>query len=128
MPVSNRKYTKFSKPIYAFYKASSILNFSDPRTNDLPLIGSPIIIPSILFLYLYVVLKYGPEFMETRKPYNLKTFVRYYNVFQIVVNAFVVQQFISAGWFTEITVYCELPDYSYNPSSLKVSFHFLFYQ
>ncbi|KAK9294275.1 hypothetical protein QLX08_011065 [Tetragonisca angustula] len=104
--------------IYDFYWNQN----ADPRTNDLPLIGSPIIIPSILFLYLYVVLKYGPEFMETRKPYNLKTFVRYYNVFQIVVNGFVVQQFISAGWFTEITVYCELPDYSYNPSSLKISY------
>ncbi|CAD1481225.1 unnamed protein product, partial [Heterotrigona itama] len=93
-----------------------------PRTNGLPFVASPIIIPSILLLYLYFVLKYGPEFMRSRKPYNLKTFVRCYNVFQITANAYMVQQFISAGWFTEITMYCEIPDYSYNPSPLKISY------
>ncbi|KOX78713.1 Elongation of very long chain fatty acids protein 1 [Melipona quadrifasciata] len=104
--------------IYDFYWNQNV----DPRTKDLPFIASPIIIPSIVLLYLCIVLKYGPEFMKTRKPYNLKTFIRYYNIFQIVANTYIVQQCISAGWFTEISMYCELPDFSYNPGPLKLSY------
>lgn len=95
---------------------------ADPRTNGLPFIGSPVIIPSIILLYLYFVLKYGPEFMKDRKPYDLKTFMKYYNVFQIIANTYVVQQFITVGWFTEITIYCEIPDFSYKPGPLKLTY------
>lgn len=96
--------------------------FLDTRTNNLPLMGSPIIIPAIILSYLYFVLKYGPQFMKNRKPYNLKTFIQWYNIFQIIANAYLVQQNISAGWFSEISVYCELPDYSYKPGPMKVRY------
>ncbi|XP_016908566.1 elongation of very long chain fatty acids protein 1-like [Apis cerana] len=95
---------------------------SDTRTNNLPLMGSPIIIPAIILSYLYFVLKYGPQFMKNRKPYNLKTFIQWYNIFQIIANAYLVQQNISAGWFSEISVYCELPDYSYKPGPMKIAY------
>ncbi|XP_053972075.1 elongation of very long chain fatty acids protein 1-like [Hylaeus volcanicus] len=94
---------------------------ADPRTNHLPFVSSPILIPTIIFTYLYFVLKYGPEYMKDRKPYKLKTFIKYYNVFQIIANACIVQQFISVGWFTEISVFCELPDYSYKPGPYKLA-------
>lgn len=123
MSVSNTKFLRNRSTLSTKQVLFWIL--LDPRTNDLPFVGSPIIIPSILLLYLYVILKFGPEFMKARKPYDLKTFVRCYDAFQIVANAYIVQQFISAGWFTEITVFCEIPDYSFNPGPLKVSFHFL---
>ena len=86
----------------------------------LPLMQSPIILPAILFSYLYFILKCGPKFMKDRKPYNLKTFIKWYNIFQIVSNAIIVQQFISTGWFTEITVFCEPADYSNTPKNMKV--------
>lgn len=60
--------------------------------------------------------------MKNRKPYNLKTFIQWYNVFQIIANAYLVQQNISAGWFSEISVFCEIPDYSYKPGPVKVRY------
>ncbi|XP_076663456.1 very long chain fatty acid elongase 1 isoform X1 [Andrena cerasifolii] len=104
--------------VYDFYWNQN----ADPRTNNLPFIGSPVLIPLIMFLYLYFVLKSGPEHMKDRKPYNLITFVKCYNVFQILANGYIVQQFISVGWFTEISMFCELPDYSYRPSPYKLSY------
>ncbi|KOC64048.1 Elongation of very long chain fatty acids protein 1 [Habropoda laboriosa] len=94
---------------------------ADPRTNVLPFIGSPILIPLILFSYLYFVLKCGPDFMKNRKPYNLKTFTQFYNVFQVLVNIFIVYNAICAGWFTEISPFCEIPDYSYTPGPLRLA-------
>ena len=102
--------------VYDFYWNQN----ADPRTNNLPFIGSPVLIPLIMFLYLYFVLKSGPEYMKDRKPYNLITFVKCFDVFQILANGYIVQQFISVGWFTEISMFCELPDYSYRPSPYKV--------
>ncbi|XP_034186605.2 very long chain fatty acid elongase 1 [Osmia lignaria lignaria] len=93
---------------------------ADPRISSLPLMQSPITLPVILFSYLYFVLKCGPKFMKDRKPYNLKTFIKWYNIFQIISNAIIVQQFISAGWFTEITVFCEPADYSNTPKNMKI--------
>ncbi|XP_029040361.1 elongation of very long chain fatty acids protein 1-like [Osmia bicornis bicornis] len=93
---------------------------ADSRMSRLPLMQSPIILPAILFSYLYFVLKCGPKFMKDREPYNLKNFIKWYNIFQIVTNAIIVQQFISAGWFTEITVFCEPADYSDTPRNMKV--------
>ncbi|XP_076618538.1 very long chain fatty acid elongase 1 [Colletes latitarsis] len=95
---------------------------ADPRTNDLPFVGSPVLIPVILYSYLYFVLKCGPEYMKDKKPYELKTYVKFYNIFQIFANAYIIHQFIQVGWFTEITMFCELPDYSYDPGPLKLSF------
>ncbi|XP_076544514.1 very long chain fatty acid elongase 1-like [Osmia lignaria lignaria] len=97
-----------------------VIVISDPRASQLPLLQSPIIIPAILLFYLYFVLKGGPKFMKDRTPYDLKTFIMWYNIFQIISNAIIVQQFISAGWFTEITVFCEPTDYSSSPKSMKV--------
>lgn len=107
---------------FTYFPFSFFFFFLDSRTNNLPLIGSPIIIPTIIFSYLYFVLKCGPQFMKNRKPYNLKTFIQWYNIFQIIANAYLVQQNISAGWFSEISVFCEMPDYSYKPGPVKVKY------
>ncbi|CAL7951924.1 unnamed protein product [Xylocopa violacea] len=104
--------------VYDFYWNQQ----ADPRTNNLPLMGSPVLIPLILVAYLYIILKLGPEYMKDKKPYDLKTFVKCYNVFQIFVNAYFVQQFLSVGWFSQVTVYCYLPDYSYKPGPVKMAY------
>ncbi|XP_076164055.1 very long chain fatty acid elongase 1 [Ptiloglossa arizonensis] len=104
--------------VYDFYWNQK----ADSRTNNLPLIGSPVLIPFCLFSYLYVVLKWGPEYMKNRKPYKLKTFVVCYNMFQIVINAYIVQQFISAGWFSEFSVFCEMSDYPYTTKFTKIPY------
>ncbi|XP_017077180.1 elongation of very long chain fatty acids protein F [Drosophila eugracilis] len=53
----------------------------------LPLFGSPI--PSILIIlgYLLLVFKVGPDFMEARKPYNVRSAMLIYNFCQIIMNS-----------------------------------------
>lgn len=78
----------------------------DPRTKDWFLVSSNWQLSLIIFSYLYFVLKCGPEFMKTRKPYDLKSFIWYYNLFQILSNAWIVYTFLECGLFTTISLIC----------------------
>lgn len=88
------------------------LCFSDPRTNDWPLVKSPLPVTIILFGYLYVVLRWGPRYMAGKAAYDLKGFIWYYNLFQIVANAWIIFASVKAGVFTELTFGCEPCNYS----------------
>ncbi|KAE8745384.1 hypothetical protein FOCC_FOCC007932 [Frankliniella occidentalis] len=48
------------------------------------LMGSPLPILSILAVYLWFVLKAGPAFMASRKPYNLQPILILYNGYQVL--------------------------------------------
>ncbi|XP_055380600.1 elongation of very long chain fatty acids protein 7-like [Condylostylus longicornis] len=58
----------------------------DPRIDSLPLVSSPIPATITIVIYLLFVNKWGPKFMENRKPYKLKSILRIYNVLQVVFN------------------------------------------
>ncbi|XP_054005847.1 elongation of very long chain fatty acids protein 7-like [Hylaeus anthracinus] len=93
---------------------------ADKRSNDWILVSSPIPVILITFAYLYFVLRYGPRFMENRKPYSLLTFIRFYNIFQIVANAAIVYHILDAGWYQDCFIYCVVPDYSTNRNPMKL--------
>lgn len=46
----------------------------------------------ILALYLMFILKWGPQLMENRKPYNLNKIIIAYNIIQIIACARLVSQ------------------------------------
>ncbi|XP_061392609.1 elongation of very long chain fatty acids protein 4 [Musca vetustissima] len=46
--------------------------------------SSPVFLISVIGIYLLLIYKIGPEYMKDRQPYNLKTFVSIYNIFQVV--------------------------------------------
>ncbi|KAG0418110.1 hypothetical protein HPB47_005117 [Ixodes persulcatus] len=63
----------------------------DPRTVGWLYSGNPVPIHVILGLYVYFVKYKGPEWMRDRKPYELKSVIRLYNVVMVVLNfAFMV--------------------------------------
>ncbi|XP_078050495.1 very long chain fatty acid elongase 1-like [Augochlora pura] len=95
-------------------------DYVDPRAKDLPMISSPIIIPSILVAYLVIVLKVAPDYMANRKPYSFKTFIRYYNVFQVIINAYIIMEFASAGIFDGVTNICHEANFSFDPKPVKI--------
>jgi len=76
------------------------------RTKDWPLIDSTYQLPFIIFTYLFLVLYWIPQFMKHKKPYKLTTFIKFYNVFQIVVNIWLVQKHVDAGWLKNIPLTC----------------------
>nr|XP_050864552.1 elongation of very long chain fatty acids protein 1-like isoform X1 [Vespula vulgaris] len=97
-----------------------IVSFDDPRIKDWILFNSPYPIVLIISSYLYFVLACGPRFMKDRKPYSLKTFIRYYNIFQIVMNNFIVYKLLKGGWFTRISIYCEPIIYGTDPARMEL--------
>ncbi|XP_036143627.1 elongation of very long chain fatty acids protein 1 [Monomorium pharaonis] len=83
-------------------------SFTDTRTIKWPFISSPIPIISISLVYIYVIYFAGPQFMKNRKPYSLKTFMQYYNLFQIIANFWLVFNVVTTGRpFVAIWKYCE---------------------
>lgn len=71
-------------------------NFAaDPRTNDWPLIKSPVPGLSIIGLYLYFVNSWGPRFMKDRKPYQFKQTLIVYNFIQVLISVYL---------FTEVSL------------------------
>lgn len=93
--------------------------FSDPRVVDLPLISSSYQVPLIIFAYLYFVLDCGPRFMKNRPPYSLKTFIKLYNIVQILANVWLIYDVIDAGLLTSKLV-CPVLDYSYDYIPMRV--------
>nr|XP_050864600.1 elongation of very long chain fatty acids protein 1-like isoform X4 [Vespula vulgaris] len=96
-----------------------IFSIGDPRINNWVLFNPSVVI-SVLFSYLYFVFVCGPRFMKNRQPYSLKTFIRCYDIFQIVANSFIVHKFIKGGWFTTLSIFCEPIVYSTNPADMEL--------
>lgn len=94
----------------------------DPRTKDLPFIASNYQVPLIVVAYLYIVLKWGPDYMKDKKPYNLKTYIRCYDVFQVVMNGYILVRFARLGFFDEPTRLCIPLDYSMTPTLIEMSY------
>ena len=60
---------------------------------------------AIVALYVYIVKIWGPNFMKDRKPYNINTFLIYYNAFQVIVSAYLFIQVCTYFWsFFKISV------------------------
>ncbi|XP_031839532.2 very long chain fatty acid elongase AAEL008004-like [Nomia melanderi] len=97
-----------------------ITEVADRRTNIHPLISSPVPILLISAAYLYYVLDYGPRYMKNKQPYSLKTFIFWYNVFQICINLYMIYLTYEAGWFGDGFLFCTELDYSYNDKPMKI--------
>ena len=61
----------------------------DPRTNNWPLISSPVPGLTILGAYLYFILSWGPRYMANRKPYKLENVLIAYNLIQVIVSTYI---------------------------------------
>ena len=82
--------------------------------------------PTLLLVaaYLFIVKVWGPRFMENRPPYNINTFLIYYNAAQVGLSAYIVIQLIRAGWLWEYSFRCQPVDYSQSPKAMLVSIFF----
>ncbi|XP_015177520.1 PREDICTED: elongation of very long chain fatty acids protein AAEL008004-like [Polistes dominula] len=59
--------------------------------------------------------------MKNRPPYSLSTFIRCYNIFQIISNSIVIYIFFDGGWFEDIFFYCVPMTYNTDPKSMKIA-------
>lgn len=94
--------------------------FTDARTNDWPLVKSPVPVLTIIAAYLLFVFVIGPIYMRNRKPYDLSAFVRWYNTVKIISNGIIVYFIVHSGWLHKNGVSCVPLDYSLSPQSILV--------
>jgi len=105
-----------------------MVDLRDPRTDTYPLMSS--VWPTVLMClaYVYIVKFAGPRFMKNRPPYEIKTIIVGYNLFQTL---FSLWGFIQ-GWKFFVTGHyswtCQPIDYSDDPEALRaLNMAWLFY-
>ena len=61
----------------------------DKRVDGWPMLDS--YWPTLLLCsaYVYLVTIAGPRFMRDRKPYNISTFLVFYNLFQVILSTYI---------------------------------------
>lgn len=92
----------------------------DPRTNQWPLLGSPFPGMAIIGLYLYFINSFGPRYMASRKPFDLRLILIVYNFFQVGVSVWLFWEALDAAWKT-YSWKCEPVDFSNSPSALRIA-------
>lgn len=65
-----------------------IHSLADPRVSDWPLMSNPFPTAIITCLYLLFV-HWGPQFMETRKPFELRPYILLYNAAVAGLNLYI---------------------------------------
>merc|ERR1712080_184084 len=79
---------------------------------------SPWPILGCCLLYYYVVRVWGPSFMKNRPPYEIKSIMLAYNLFQTLFSAWMFYR-TGTFWLTgRYSWVCEPVDYSNSPSAL----------
>ncbi|XP_052860218.1 elongation of very long chain fatty acids protein 7-like [Anopheles cruzii] len=85
---------------------------SDPRVNGWFLMGTPWPGATILGLYLMFVLKWGPKWMENKKPFRIDRIIKYYNLAQVVICTFLFVEGFRLGYLRGYSFLCQPVDYS----------------
>lgn len=94
-------------------------DLADHRTKDWWLMSNPGPIITILVSYLYFCSYAGPQYMKDRKPYNLKTAIMIYNLFQIGLSIWLTGNGIYYAFKTGYNFSCHSIDYSDDPLSIQ---------
>ncbi|XP_054624889.1 elongation of very long chain fatty acids protein 1a isoform X1 [Dunckerocampus dactyliophorus] len=112
--------------ILDFY--NDLLSRCDSRVKDYPLVTCPIKMTSILVTYVVFAVYVGPRLMANRKPFHLNTAMIIYNFSMVLLNSYIVYEFMMSGWATTFTWKCDLIDPSNTPQALRmVRVAWLFY-
>ncbi|KAJ0180137.1 hypothetical protein K1T71_004728 [Dendrolimus kikuchii] len=88
---------------------------ADQRSLNWLFMGGPGPILAISISYLYFCLSFGPRIMKNRRPFELKTAVMLYNIFQILLSIFLVYQGSMYMLTKDYKFACEPVDYSDTP-------------
>lgn len=73
---------------FKYYSSDFFDQHGDPRVSGYPLMKTPWPVIAMCVSYLWFVKIIGPSLMRDRKPYELFTFIRVYNLAMVVWNGF----------------------------------------
>lgn len=83
------------------------VELADPRTNDWPLVKSPVPGLTIIGLYLYFVNSWGPRYMKDRKPYQFKNTLIIYNFIQVIISFYLFFEGMNGAWLRHYSWRCQ---------------------
>ncbi|XP_014227984.1 elongation of very long chain fatty acids protein 4-like [Trichogramma pretiosum] len=98
--------------VWNWLKESYLNTETDDRTKDYLIVKYEWSMYLIFAGYLYFVLRCGPRYMQDKEPWSCKTFIKYYNIFQIIYNYWIVHSCIKYGLFTDFGLGCVFVDRS----------------
>ncbi|KAM5247927.1 very long chain fatty acid elongase 1 isoform 2-T2 [Ctenodactylus gundi] len=87
-----------------------LMKLADPRLQGYPLMGSPLLMTSILLTYVYFVLSLGPRIMANRKPFQLRGFMIVYNFSLVALSLYIVYEMVRVAWIFLFSKFIELMD------------------
>ncbi|KAL7018401.1 hypothetical protein ACKWTF_010737 [Chironomus riparius] len=95
-----------------YYWDYIFVDLADKRTNDWPLIKSPLPGLTLIGLYLYFVNSWGPRFMKHRKPFHMQKLLIVYNFLQVLVSVYLFVEGMNGGWLRHYSWRCQPVDTS----------------
>lgn len=97
------------------------VELADPRTNDWFLITSPVPGATIIGLYLYFVISWGPKYMANKPPFQLQKTLVLYNFLQVLISSWLFYEGLDACWLRRYSWKCEPVDWSTSPEAMRVA-------
>lgn len=94
----------------------------DPRVQDWLLMQSPLPVILILVVFFHFIKYSGPQFMEKRKPYEIKNIMIVYNAFQCIVNAWATLQGLKIMLHPEFNFRCNPVSFEDTTFNMKISY------
>ena len=70
----------------------------DKRSEHYPLMTCPTAVILLSVLYCVLASWIGPRAMQNREPYSLKHALAVYNLFQVVISAYIFIMVVDIGW------------------------------
>jgi hypothetical protein len=89
-----------------------VMSKADPRSQNYPLMQSPLPILSIIATYIYFVKVFGPNYMKNRPAYRIEGLIIAYNVLMVILSTYF---FVDGGrmtYFSGYNFFCEPVNYS----------------
>ncbi|KAL7018390.1 hypothetical protein ACKWTF_010732 [Chironomus riparius] len=93
----------------------------DKRVKDWLFMSSPFKPIAIIAIYLFIVLKWGPKWMEKRQPYKLDFIIKTYNLLQVACCLFLTVDVFRLTFARNYSIICEPVDYSYDPVAMRIA-------
>ncbi|XP_053185302.1 elongation of very long chain fatty acids protein 1a [Scomber japonicus] len=99
---------------------NNLLSKIDDRIVGYPLMQDPLQMTAILLGYVFFAVYAGPRMMANRKPFHLNSAMIAYNLSMVLLNGYIVYEFLMSGWATTFTWRCDLIDTSRKPQTLRM--------
>uniref|UniRef100_A0A8C6KYS8 Elongation of very long chain fatty acids protein n=1 Tax=Nothobranchius furzeri TaxID=105023 RepID=A0A8C6KYS8_NOTFU len=100
--------------VQLFYRG--ILESGDKRTDEWPLVYSPVPITCMLLCYL-IIICVGPKLM----PFNLKPVLIVYNFTMVCLSAYMFYEFTASSWLSRYSLLFQPVDYSDSPLAMRMA-------